>query len=217
MKKIFQFEKKIGWSEIVAIVAAIISSFALWLSYWAWQDSRAISGLNLIPIVHLTANMPKNEHSSSYFTVLNVGPTDALQLEIQLVFHAYSPKTNTIDGSVSTTWHKWAVPSLSPSSQKSFKLPAKELVQRINLLKNPENQVIELQMTYRRQPDKKKYMYSSFYFVNPEGRWVNEEDQSLSGNIYAAIKQSIFRALNKEENPGWNLSDKLHPQKPSLP
>ena len=38
MNKFFRFERKIGWSEILAILAVIISGIALLLSYLAWQD-----------------------------------------------------------------------------------------------------------------------------------------------------------------------------------
>ena len=50
--------------------------------------------------------------------------------------------------------------------------------------------VIEACITYRRDPDRKFFGRRAFYFLNPEGRWVSEADQSIHNEEYTVIMKA---------------------------
>ena len=120
VKKSFPFEKKIGWSEIIAIGAVIISSFAFLLSYWAWQDSRAISGLDLKPEIKIDARLNKAKYKIFHLVVFNSGPVDAFQLEVHFIHHRYFKKLNKIMISGGGTETKFSIPQLAPFKRETF-------------------------------------------------------------------------------------------------
>jgi hypothetical protein len=210
VKKLFRFEKKIGWSEIIAIGAVIISGFALLLSYWAWQDSRAISGLDLKPEIKIDARLNKAKHKNLHVVVFNSGPVVAFQLEIHFIHHRYFKKLNTIMISGGGTETRYSIPRLVPFKQETFAVKDHFLYGQAMLQNPPEHNILEIRLVYRRAPDMSQFAESAFYFVSPDGLWVGEHSSALVPDIYDPLKQAAFEMLrrSKIEDLHW---DTIHP------
>jgi len=53
--------------------------------------------------------------------------------------------------------------------------------------------VMEFRLSYRRPPDMAHYASSAFYFLNPNGNWVREDDGSVKSAQYELIKDMVLR------------------------
>ena len=210
MEKLFRFEKKIGWPEIIAFGAIIISGIAILLSYWAWQDSRAISGLDLKPDIKLDARLNKAKYKIFHVVVFNSGPVDAFQLEIHLIHHRYFKEFKKIRISGGGSETRYSIPKLVPLKQEAFEVKENFLYGQALLQKPPEHNVLEIRLVYRRAPDMSQFAESSFYFVSPDGLWVGEHSSALVSDVYNPIKQAAFEMLKMDqiEDLHW---DTLHP------
>jgi len=184
MTKFFRFERKIGWSEIIAILAAFMSFTALLLSYWAWQDSRAISGLDLRPEIKIDARLNKAKYEVPHLVILNSGPTDAMQLEIHIIHHRYFEKLKKIMISGGGTETRYSIPQLAPFKQETFEVKKHFLYGQAMLQNPPEHNILEIRLVYRRAPDMAQFAESAFYFVSPDGLWVGEHSSALIPEKY---------------------------------
>jgi hypothetical protein len=57
-----------------------------------------------------------------------------------------------------------------------------------------------------------KYTESAFYFINKEGRWVMENDNSLSKDIYEPIRKAVFAHIKQGDMLFKDIlrTDRLH-------
>ena len=63
-----------------------------------------------------------------------------------------------------------------------------------------QHNIIEIRLIYHISPDlTRKFQKSAFYFINPEGRWVSENDSSLITNTYdyTQMKKAVLEASEK--------------------
>ena len=210
MKKLFRFEKKIGYPEIITVVAIILSGVVIWQNFIAQKDSRAVSGLDLKPILKLDARLNKAKYKNFHVVVYNSGPVDAYQLEIHLVHHRYIKELNKISISGGGTETRHTIPKLLPFKQVVFTVP-KHFIYGQALIQNlPEHNVLEIRMVYRRSPDMAQFADSSFYFVSPDGLWVGEHSSALVPETYGPIKQAAFEMLKRSQIKDLHW-DTLHP------
>ena len=177
----------------------------------AWRDTRATSGLDLKPSLGLKAWFKKIGDTPPHFEVWNEGPIDAVQLEIQLISHRYFPHKKKILVTGSGSNRTYSIPKLSPQQRKGFLFPKGWLNSNARLQEPPEHNVMEIRLTYRRESDKHQFSESSFYFVDPEGRWVSEFSSSLTP-YYEPIKQAALEASNWYPPGDLSHSDRLHPR-----
>lgn len=168
------------------VVAILISALALGVSGWAFlvargarSDARALGHLDLEPRLDIRATPNRTDRDPPYFILRNVGPVNAVQLTIDLISLRYSPKKNSIDVYVSGSEHTQYVEALAPHHEVSFPFEDHFLEVNARLESPVEHNVFAIRVTYRRDSDRRRFVARSFYFVNPDGRWVSENDSSL--------------------------------------
>jgi len=69
---------------------------------------------------------------------------------------------------------------------------------------------MELRLRCRRSTDRRTYEDRAFYFINPAGHWVNENDASLDDSVYGEIKAAAVHGLRKDIVPIQELHDDGH-------
>jgi len=138
-----------------------------------------------------------------------MGPVDAIQLEVQLFALIFSPGRQKIRTIVTGSTEEKRIEKLSTWNRVSVSLPDHWLNVQARTAKPMENNVMEIRLIYRREADLRQFVERAFYFVNPEGQWVSENDGSLSKEVYSPI----IKAANQTPAVGllWPLFDPLHP------
>ena len=185
MSKLFRFENKIGYSEILAIFALLFSIFALYRGCSVERDNRALSHLDLRPHLRLNSSLKETNDIPAHFTLYNAGPVDAIQVEIQLSILEFSTETDfTSRVAIMDAENPIIIPKLVALSRKSFKLPLKWAINSCSLSKPPKYNVVEVLVKYLREADRKSYADRAFYFFNPDNRLVTEYDNSLPKKVY---------------------------------
>lgn len=201
--------KKIGYSELIAVAALVISVFAVWFSYESRQHSIKISGIELQPEIKVNAFLNKSKFKKLHVIVYNNGPVEALQLVVKFVSHRYFEALKGIRVSGTGSETTYIETKLPPLKSIAFEIPEHFLYVNAMLQEPKVHNILELRVTYRRPPDFKQFSESAFYFVNPEGLWVSENSTSLRSEQYEALKEAAFAMLNKNVSAdlGW---DPLH-------
>lgn len=188
MKQLFIFENKIGYSEIISIIAIFLSVFALFRSCSVEKDNRALSHLDLRPNLRLSSFLQESPNTPAHFTIYNAGPIDAIQVEIQISILGISTKSKEFTrGAIIGSENPIAISKLISLESKSFKLPLSWLISNCQLTVPPKHNVVEILVKYLRDSDRKLYAERAFYYLNPNGQLVTEFDNSLTKENYAPI------------------------------
>lgn len=188
MRKLFKFENRLGYSELISIVAFLLSIFALYRGCAVERVNRALSHLDLRPHLCLNSFLKDSHGIPAHFTLYNAGPVDAVQVEIQLSILGLSTESRaTTRVAIIGADNPIILPRLDSLSRKSFKLPLEWLINNCKLSKPPKYSVVEILVKYLREADRKLYAERAFYFLNPDNRLVTEYDNSLPREIYGPV------------------------------
>ena len=201
------------WIPIgISIVALFVSIYSACISKQAREDVRAINKLDIYPIVELFTDFEGRGGRPPYFIVKNIGPIPVEQMEVQLLRHMYAAEGTGERGTTAFAWGSeglYRVGRLEPWSGRVFEFPKSWLNFDVRTYKPLHHNIIEIRLKYRRPVDLTAYEESAFYFINPEGRWVGEDDNSLPPEVYDPIKSAVFRRASEGELRHLGR-DKLH-------
>ncbi len=196
----------------ISTLALIVSVYALYVTTEARKDARAVAGLDLLPVLALDSQLRWVKDIPPHYTVTNNGPVEVVLLEIQPISHRYAGVDDGLTLSSYTGEMRQTVMSLEPFAHVSFQLPDWWLAEAARKIKNLKHHAIELRLIYRRPPDMRKFVVSTFYFMNPGGDWVNETDSSLDPETYDPIKEAVFKAASQPMT-SFQSGDRLHPRR----
>src|SRR3990172_4013554 len=102
--KSWSFWIPIGISGALSIAALAVSIYFAYVSKQAREDARAISKLDIYPIVELSTNFQGIRKKPPYFIVKNSGPVPVEQLEVQLIRHMYAAGGTGEGGTTAFAW-----------------------------------------------------------------------------------------------------------------
>lgn len=198
------------WFPIaISTFALIVSVYAVYVTTQARKDARAVAGLDLRPALALDSQLRWVKDIPPHYTVTNNGPVEVVQLEIQPISHRYAGDGDELTLTSYTSEERQTVMSLAPLSDVSFRISDQSLAEAARKIKKLKYNAMEIRLTYRRPPDMRKFVQSAFYFINPDGRWVEESNASLKPDIYDAVKEAVLRAANQPLS-SYLSSDRLH-------
>jgi hypothetical protein len=195
------------WTPIILSgIAILISVGAFIVSGLSYCDSRKLSKLDLRPSIRLQTQFKPVGKIPPHFTVINKGPIDAVQVQVEMYRHCSRPDFKRMTISKHFSMHDKSVKKLEPGDQKSFKFIKSSIeVDDISCRPlEPENNILEIKITYRHPQDLERlYDESAFYFVNPEGSWVNERSSSVTSEKHEAIK-ALVQKIRDRASPVWD-------------
>lgn len=173
---------------------------------------QTVAGLNFRPDLKVDAWF---NISPPYFTISNDGPGIAEQLIIDLCTHFFK------DGKIKKFIYgnepklQYKISELKPLTPPiTFLFDEDWLNVNARLQKPLEHNIIEIRLTYRVPPDlNQKFQESTFYFINPEGRWVSENNSSLKPEIYNQMRHAVLEASKSLKTD--YRHDPLHQIEPS--
>jgi len=197
----------------MSVAALLISIRGNDIALQARNDARAISGLNLRPNLSITAYFRKIKDTPPHFTVVNRGPLQVLQLEIQPIAHRYLANEKKFALAQWGSEELQVVDKLEPLRSISFAFSDHWLNLEARMQEPSEHNVMEIRLTYRCPPDMRQFVEGAFYFLSPEGRWVGENDASLTPEVYEPLKQAVLEFAAEITTDTTYASDILHPIK----
>lgn len=216
---------KKNWNLWLPILISIFAfGGAIWANYIASNANKIasnnydlilkLSKLDLRPIIRLYTRFESTGKIPPHLSLTNIGPIEAQQIKIKMLFHRYSPEKNKIIMSKSDSMNDIFVEKIDPQKTKSYKFREGWLNTHATLYNPPQLNIMEIQITYRHPQNLEEYNESAYYFVNPDGLWFGEKSCSLDSELYESIKLAIFN-IDKEEKyiyKEWE-GDKLHSNK----
>jgi len=207
-----KFEKKFGVSEIIALVALAFSGVAIWQSHLTRNDTKILNKLNFRPTLALQAKLKKTNNTiPAHLNLINKGPIDAVQVQVQFYFHKYSEEQQKVVISGWDSGQQWTLDRLPSLKQVNIGVNELSLKGMLPALSDHEKycRILEIRLNYRREVDLKKYSERAFYFVNPDGEWVSERDSTLNSDFYKEIKEAVFGSFTVNSDQ-IDFSDTLH-------
>ena len=170
------------------------------------EDNRKIERLDLKPEIRFNIEFRRINDIPPHFTIINLGPIDAVQMTVEFMVHYYDLSG---DRFISTggTEGLTKIVNLPPMQSRSFEISEHFLNVNSRLHEPLQNNIIEARISYRKDPDRELFVKRALYFINPEGRWVTEINNSLESEEYLKIKEKI---LNKFIDFDFYYGDILH-------
>lgn len=199
-------------SLLIAYSSLNVAREALKVSQVARDDVRAISKLGLEPKLELDTNFRTDIGYPRAFWITNSGPVEALQIEVHLITYRYDGSIIKVVGYGTGTDEHYQADKIDPFRSGFF--PFKEIFLDVNarIQKPAQHNAFEIRISYRRPPDMTYYTESAYYFVNPDGDWVNENNGSLVPERYNPIMKAVKSASQKLTLEGLKGGkDWLHP------
>jgi len=186
------------WQLSISLASLILSFIAIYISYEVWNDTRRLSGLELSPDIRFFDYLHK---SPPEFTIYNKGPVEAVQLEVDQLWHLY--RNGRIGTSVSLGENRYKSAKVAPQEKVTIPFD-KTLLYNIGVkVEAPiQNYIVEIRITYRRPSDKKLFLKSAFFFNNPAGHLVRENDISLehAALFYETLKSTALKNIEKSRD-----------------
>jgi len=182
---------------IAALISIIMSLLALYLTVQNRSDFRAIEKLNLWPEIKLYTMLQKREGEPRSFTIANIGPVTAIQVEITLISHRLleGKRLMSLWGSDETHW----MDELPPNRSKRIILSDHFLDENSRIEKPLKYNAFEIRIIYRRPADLKVSVEVAYFLINPDGQWVPENENSLVPEIYNPIIEAITNQSKRHE------------------
>lgn len=195
-----------------ALVAISTSIFALYMSCSARDDVRALGHLDLKPSLTLRTSF-KNEHNPTHFRITNNGPITATQVKIVGRVLRYFEENRKVQMESAISDLEWVIGDLKPLEDTAIVFNESFLTVFFDPGIKPEHHIFALRLFYRRPSDMMLYVEQAYYFVSPEGKWVNEVS-SLNDSIYAPIKKAAMAWPPSNMPLEYQIGDPLHPIDP---
>jgi hypothetical protein len=185
------------------LIPIVISVFALKTAMEAKDDARKIYLLDIWPELQIQTSLNPIKNHASGFTVKNRGPVKAVQLKIALIAYRYQNGSGRESSSfVIGSDQQYELKELASNERKVFTI-SDSVASNARFQKPEHFNVLEIRLSYRRESDMNKQTKSAYYFINPEGKWVSENDSSLTPKIYDPIKNEI---LSRSQGADWSIS-----------
>jgi hypothetical protein len=200
-----------GWSPlIISIISLTVAGYSAVVATGVRRDNRAIAALDLRPQLKLRTFLGAHKKIPRHFTIDNIGPLEAVQIEVQLLSHFYDRKKDRmISGWGSENLYR--IGSLTPPHVVQIPFNDHFLDVNARLHKPLQDNVIEIRISYRHPTDMQLFRESAFCFVNPEGQWVAENISSVSNEAYGKLKEALFARFGNIDPGSINGPDQLHP------
>lgn len=188
---------------IVTVFIAVISLFfsyksldiskeSLSIAESVREDNRKIERLDLKPEIRFNTEFCRINDISPHFTIINLGPIDAIQIVVEFMAHHYDLSGDRFI-SIGGTEELTKIVNLPPMQFRSFEISEHFLNVNSRLHEPLQNNIIEARISYRKDPGRELFIKRAFYFINSEGRWVTEIDNSLESEEYLKIKEKILQ------------------------
>lgn len=182
--------------ELGTLVVAVI---ALIIALYTWQDTRSIEALDIKPQMIVLANFDMEKGGE--LNVLNRGPNDAHQVEVDFFIHHYDEKRGRFTVSTMSSDYHQEFMLLEARKRGMAKIPS-DLTYQIKSMYELKlktgsyalfagDPAIELRLSYRCLPDYRRYIESAIYFVNDDGRIVGEHDNSINKEPYISMRNKF--------------------------
>lgn len=183
----------------VSIRALGISNQSLNISEGVRNDNRRVEKLDLEPEIYFSATLKENKDANipPHFVIGNIGPVEAVQVEIQFITHYYNGVSGTIGVSGMSSEEHWSIDELFPLDYSAHVVSKFFLDTNARLYEPIEHNIIEARILYRRNPDRKLFVKRAFYFISPEGIWVPENSSALKSDIYSKMKQELLETYGE--------------------
>ncbi|MCF2949576.1 hypothetical protein L0668_15755 [Paraglaciecola aquimarina] len=151
-----------------------------------------MAGIDVDPKLELSTYFSTSNDEDNEFTIRNVGTNSVGQIEVFRVFCNVGDVHRHDERRAGFVHQAKRLQELSPWSSFTFTVSDEWLSPKI-LRSKAQAVSMQIILRYRRFADNRLYEKRAFYFVNPEGEWVNEIDQSLSGKYYDSIKSVAIK------------------------
>lgn len=219
---------KTQWIELIGVIISVffgifalvfsfqslgISRASLSVSEGIRQDNRRVEKLDLEAEIKLDVDFKGFKDIPPHFTIGNSGPIDAVQIVVRFISHRYDSTSEKIRLSGYGSEETFSIDKLAPLEYKSFILSEDFLDVNARLQNPQENNILEALIIYRKEPDRELLAKRAVYFINPEGRWVGESDNSLIDDKYNKMKNAW---LNHKGPLFIDHSDILHEADPGI-
>jgi hypothetical protein len=203
------------WNPALTVAAFIVAIYAVVLNRQQMKITADLSQLDFRPSIRLNTLLNPINKIQPHYTIENVGSVDAVQIRVEMIAHRFFPSSGKIQVQLRNSETEVVIDKLPPQSWRNFGFPKGWLDTNARLANQPECNVMEIWIRYRRPQDLKEYNESAFYFISPDGLWVPETDSCLSTEFYQKLKEALFEAVNRKgplsvynEYHG----DRLHPR-----
>jgi len=171
-------------SVVISFLALFIAGGSLLVAWQARNDVRDIERLDKEPRISFSAALfPQRyghlkdlgEKGTSYFTIANFGPVDALQVTVQFLDICFDKEKKTV-GSYSTRPKlKTIVGTVEPYERKQINLAQDEVDALADCHDAPPNDSAVLAwISYKRDPDRKTFITRALYFVDRRGYLITD-------------------------------------------
>jgi hypothetical protein len=183
-------------SDWISIVAALIATVSLGISFFARRDARALSKLGIRPEIRIRADFDeKNEGKNPFLTIYNTSPVDIVQLELHSGMVCVSAQSDQVTWG--TTAPRVKVDRIEGNNAKV--IPIADFNASANLrLQQPkpgELCAISLLLVFHREPDLRTYIKRAFYVLDAAGAIVHEtyvSDPAVRKLITKAHKTAAY-------------------------
>ncbi len=192
----YTFTKNI--TLILAIFSIVSAAFSSVAAYYAIDNAfqaRWIANLDPRVTLDVDLNLKRNELNEipPHFKIKNWGPIKAEQVEVRFTAFEYNKATKEVEFSMHSSGDEdgqnFLIGDLDALKYKFFKVDNKLLSLYLEKKVPDTESIIETQVSYRRESDKKSYSSFVYSFVGSDGEWVSLNEESLDLNSSTHFKE----------------------------
>ncbi len=180
------------WSKWLSILAFVVAIWSATTSHMARVQARSLAKLDFRPDVRVKAWFQDVAGLPPHLRLTNNGPVEAVQVSANVLSRRYYPSAKQIAVTVGGSVNKAHFAKIEPNQTEVFAFERGWLDTNARLHEPPHHNIMELRLEYRRPQDLQIYGVSAIYFVNPDGKWVPETDNSVQTPSYNELREAVL-------------------------
>jgi hypothetical protein len=212
--------RRIGRFLYTHALPLVLSLWALYLSRQAnlivhqqTSDFRAVEKLDLAPDLRLATWLGSEDIPDipRHLTLYNAGPLDAINVRVELRLYFYLESTKQVKGLINDSSWNFQAPKLEVHNQVSFPFPS-GFWSQIQEARSSQRNIFGVRIIYHHPTSLATTVSEAFYFLDPNGRWVQENDSSLKPDLYDDLREAVLKRAQEqtEDLSSAGFSDRLH-------
>jgi len=154
--------------------------------------------LSLQPNIELKTEFRLIMDLPPHFKLTNKGPVNAFQINVKFTYLRYDPSSKSIGVIFSQADWEWNIPELKINESRIFRLPESLLGKNTRSQEPVYHNVLEVKVKFA-NPYGRRFEAKGYYFINPQGSWVFEADNSIDSQEFYEIKEALLNIPEKTD------------------
>jgi hypothetical protein len=190
------FERSLGLQTANANQSAKLAAKSASAAERIAEIASISNRLHLRPVLKAQGHLYADGTRVPHLVIANDGGVEAVNVTVEFVFLGLVDKGSGpfVGAEVGGTELLWQFAVIEPLQRRLIEVPERRLNNSVVFARKDSRQVLEVRVTYMRNPDRQTYFGRAFFFKANNGRWIGENSVNDDKELIA-LRKAVIKYL----------------------